>query len=350
MNADDSSTKPKNCNDKQDHEYDREHDHDRNHPSDHSHDHHGDHHHRHSHHHHDHGHSHHHFDTNSANSAVFYAFSLNLVFCIVEAIGGYHASSQAIMADALHDFGDSLSLLALLGLRWLSKRTPGSAYSYGYRRLNILGATIVGLTLVTGSILILGSSLPKILNPKVVHGPLMLALSVLGIAVNGASFLRLKNQGGIGENLVRLHLLEDLWGWIIVAIGALAIYFFGWNWLDPLLSVFLAFFILWRSLQQIKELGRLMLLGAGQAFDRVTLAQKIKDVGGVMDVHHLHVWELDSGFHVITAHVVVKEEVDTVVVKNAIRASLLKIGKCEVTIEIEVEGEDCLDPLHPVEF
>lgn len=299
---------------------------------------------------HSHGHDHHHHHQDQTATALVYAFVLNLVFCVIEGFGGYYASSQAIMADALHDFGDSLSLLLLIGLKWMAVRPAGASYSFGYRRLNLIGATAVGATLIFGCIVILGQSLPKLLEPQPVNSSMMLGLAVLGILVNGSAFLRLRSHGGIGENLVSLHLLEDLWGWVIVFVGALAIYFYDWYWLDPLLSVFLAFFILWRSFQQMRSLGRLFLLGSSEEFSAAKVTQLMLKVEGVVDAHHVHVWELDAGFHVVTAHLVLREKVDAVAIKHQVRDQLLKVGRCEVTLEVEKEGEACLDPAHPSEF
>lgn len=302
---------------------------------------------RHGHHHEGPLHSHH--SAKESLTALLIAFFLNGGFCVIEAIGGYYASSQAIMADALHDFGDSLSLLLLITLKYLATKPASNTFSFGYRRLNILGAAAVGVSLVVGSLAILGSSLPKLLNPTPVNSPLMLILSIGGILVNGFAFYRLKsvNKSSLGENLVSLHLLEDLWGWVIVFFGALAIYFFAWYWLDPLLSIFLAFFILWRTFIHLQQIGRLLLLGSGNDFSVSKITDLLKNINGVIDFHHIHVWELDTGFHIITAHLVLKRDGDVVLVKQEVRHLLQTLGRCEVTLEIELEGEKCLDPIHP---
>ena len=303
----------------------------------------------------DHDHSSHacahvHHKSSQSDSALIVAFLLNAGFCVIEGVGGYIASSQAIMADALHDFGDSLSLLLLIGLRFLATKPPKDSFSFGYRRLNIIGAAVVGGSLVLGCLLILGHSLPKLLNPTEVNSSLMLVLSVGGIIVNGIAFYRLRGVDGLGENLVSLHLLEDLWGWVVVFLGALAIHFYSWYWLDPLLSVFLAFFILWRTFTHLQEVGRLFLLGSGEGFSMAKISELLNRVEGVSGFHHVHVWELDSGFHVITAHLVLKADVDDTSIKQQIRSKLLELGRCEVTLEIEREGEACLDPIHPTSF
>ncbi len=300
---------------------------------------------------HSHNHSHSHVDPSSSLSGLISAFVLNAGFCIIEAFGGYYSSSQAIMADALHDFGDSLSLLILIALKWLSVKPSTEKFSYGYRRLNIIGAAIVGVSLVVGSFVILANSFPKLMSPQPVNSPMMMGLAVLGILVNGLAVYRLKahshhDEKNIGEKLVSLHLLEDLWGWVIVLIGAIAIYSFSWYWIDPLLSIFLAFFILWRTYINLAEIGRILLLGANKDFSLERITGILKSVEGVMSCHHIHIWELDFGYHVVTGHIVLKSEASDVKVKEQIRKKIAEVGPSEVTLEIEREGEDCSDPEH----
>lgn len=297
---------------------------------------------------HSHGHSHH--DSSKNLSALIVAFLLNAGFCVIEGIGGYLASSQAIMADALHDFGDSLSLLLLICLKYLAMKPAKDSFSFGYRRLNIIGAAVVGISLVVGCFIILGHSFPKIFSPTAVNSELMLWLAVGGIAVNGFAFYKLRPVGGLGENLVTLHLLEDLWGWIIVFFGALAIHFYAWYWLDPLLSVFLAFFILWRTFIHLGQIGRLLLLGSSQEFSMDKISTLLNTVVGLSGFHHVHVWELDSGFHIITIHLVLKPDADAIAIKQEIRDKFSSLGPCEVTLEVEREGENCVDPSHPASF
>ena len=186
------------------------------------------------------------------------------------------------------------------------------------------------------------------MNPAPVNSQIMLGLGVLGILVNGFAFYRLRLfSKGTGENLISLHLLEDLWGWIIVFIGAIAIYFLSWYWLDPLLSIFLAVFILWRSFGQMTQIGRIFLLGASHNFSLDAVSEVFTKVKGVKSFHHVHVWELDTDFNVVSAHIVLHSDAEASVVKKQIRDLLLQLGHCEVTLEFESSDELCLDPAHP---
>ena len=172
---------------------------------------------------HSHSHSHaHHHDHHGDVKNIKVAFFLNFGFAIIEIIGGFLTNSVAILSDAVHDLGDSLSL----GLAWYfqkySRKKSDSTYTYGYRRFSLVGALANSLVLIVGSILILTEAIPRIFNPQQAHPQGMMMLAVLGIAVNGVAMLRLRRGKSLNEKVVSLHLMEDVLGWIAVLVGAIA--------------------------------------------------------------------------------------------------------------------------------
>ena len=187
-------------------------------------------------------HSHHHHNHSEGNIKV--AFLLNLSFAIIELIGGFWTNSVAILSDALHDFGDSLTL----GLSWyfakVARREKDETYTYGYKRFSILAAFINSIVLVTGSIFILFEAIPRLVHPETPNTSGMIILAIGGIIVNGAAAFRLSNGKNLNEKVVYTHLLEDILGWIAVLIGALVMHFFDSPIIDPLLSVLISVYIL----------------------------------------------------------------------------------------------------------
>ncbi len=165
---------------------------------------------------HNHDHHHHHHDTGNLKVAFF----LNLAFTLVEIVGGLYTNSLAILSDALHDLGDSLSL----GLSWyfqkLSKKGRTSSFSYGYKRFSLLGAVVNSIVLVVGSIIILSKAIPQLFNPSQANAEGMMYLAILGIVVNGAAVLKLRKGESLNEKVITLHLLEDVLGWVAVLIGS----------------------------------------------------------------------------------------------------------------------------------
>ncbi|MEG0499489.1 MAG: cation diffusion facilitator family transporter [Rikenellaceae bacterium] len=201
-------------------------------------------------------HNHHHHHHNTSGKTIATAFLLNLFFAIFELFGGLYTNSIAITSDALHDFGDSISL----GLAWyfekLAKRKRTKSYSYGYKRFSVLGAIINSLILLCGSIVVLYEAIPRLFNP--VHSDVkgMFIFAIVGIAVNGFAALRLKRGETLNERTVSLHLLEDVLGWVAILIGSIVMYFVDAPIIDPIMSVIITIFILYnvfRNLLSIKS-------------------------------------------------------------------------------------------------
>ena len=187
------------------------------------------------------GHHHHHHSHSSGNIKT--AFFLNFGFTILEIIGGILTNSIAILSDALHDLGDSISL----GIAWyldnFSKKDSTSRYSYGYRRFSLLGALINSLVLIGGSLFILSEAIPRILNPEEAHAPGMIAFAILGVIVNGAAVLKLKDDKSMNAKVVAWHLMEDVLGWVAVLIVGITLLFVNLPVLDPILSILITLYV-----------------------------------------------------------------------------------------------------------
>ena len=153
---------------------------------------------------------HHHHGSDNLKTAFF----LNLVFTIIEVIGGIYTNSIAILSDALHDAGDCVSLGASWYLQKKSKDEANPRFTYGYERLSVLGALLTGTVLLVGMIVILFRAIPRLADPEPVQATGMIALAILGIAVNGFAAWRASRGSSMNETVVSWHLLEDVLGWL----------------------------------------------------------------------------------------------------------------------------------------
>jgi len=192
---------------------------------------------------------------------IRFAFFANFFFTILEIVGGLLTNSVAILSDALHDLGDTVSL----GLAWyferVAKKKADQRFSFGYARFSLLGALVNSFVLLGGSVFILSKAIPRLLQPQEVHETGMLFLSVIGIAVNGVAVLRLKKGQSLNEKVVSWHLLEDVLGWIAVFVVSLLLLFFDLPILDPLLSIGITLFVLYNVVKNLKEVLRIFLKG-----------------------------------------------------------------------------------------
>lgn len=181
---------------------------------------------------HNHTHSH-----NNAEKNISIAFFLNAFFVIVELIGGFLTNSIAILTDALHDFGDCLSLATAWFLQKKSTQLRDRKYSYGYKRFSLLGSIFLSGVLTVSSIFVLVEAFKRISTPQDVSAQGMLGIAIFGVIINGAAAFRVKQGTSLNERAVYLHIMEDVLGWIGVLAVSIVMIFVYIPALDSLLSI-----------------------------------------------------------------------------------------------------------------
>lgn len=276
-----------------------------------------------------------------ASQNIVIAFVLNLVFAVIELIGGLMTNSVAILSDSLHDFGDCISLGVSWQLQRKSKQGRDPKFSYGYRRFSLLGSVFLSGVLAFSSIFILVEAGKRILEPQTVDAHGMLWLAILGIVVNGASALRLKKGHSLNERAVFIHIMEDVLGWVAVLIASSVMIFIDFPILDPILSILITIWVLTNVYKNLRATFRILLQGVPSDVDSIALTTKLEDIDGIDSIHDLHLWTQDGDSHVMTLHVVTDRQ-DTQAIKEQIRdiAETFKINHS--TIEIETLDRPCL--------
>lgn len=296
--------------------------------------------------HHHHHHHHHHMGSgdHSSRSNLALAFFVNLAFAIIEFIGGIWTGSVAIASEAIHDFGDSVSLGAALWLEILAEKKSNHKFSYGYRRLSLLSSVLTGVVLVLGSIYILYQAIPRLWSPVQPMTEGMVGLAFLGIMVNGYAAWRVNRGKTLNERMISWHLLEDLMGWVLLLIVSVIMHFVNAPILDPILSIVFTLFILSGVLGVVRKAFGLFMQATPDEIDLKILSGLIREIEEVDEVHDMHCWSLDGESHVITLHVVVHEDINLQQcdhLKQKIRERLGAHGKFHVTVEVEMKDTTC---------
>ncbi len=271
------------------------------------------------------------------------AFWLNLLFATVELVGGWYTQSLAVMSDALHDFGDAISLGLGYFLQIKSSEGPSENFSYGKRRLSLLSAFISGMVISGGAIYIGYVSLSSLLSDqeREPHGLGMMGLAVFGIAVNGFAAWKLSHGQTQNEKMMSWHLLEDVLGWIAVLVGSLLIWLFGWNWLDPALALGISVFVLINVFKALSSTITLFLQGNPDPNALRDFRTQVEELPEVYETHDVHFWSLDGVRHILSLHAVLHDLKTAEKVKELIRTKAQVLGDCHVTIEIESTAEHC---------
>jgi cobalt-zinc-cadmium efflux system protein len=294
-----------------------------------------------------HSHNHNHGSGGSdASTRIGWAFFLNVVFTIIEFIGGWLTNSTAIMADAVHDLGDSLSIGTAWGLNKLSHKEANNTFSYGYKRFSLLGALINCLVLTVGSVWILFEAIPRLASPEMPQAEGMLLLSIFGIAVNGFAAYKLSDGDSLNERVLNWHLLEDVLGWVAVFIVSIVLMFKPWPILDPLLSIGFTLFILFNVVRNLKETILLFLQATPDDKQVSEVRSVLTAKTEVKELHHFHIWSLDGEHSVMTVHLVLNAEITVAQMKNLknqLQKELKTFEFVHTTIELEFADEVCRD-------
>lgn len=271
---------------------------------------------------------------------VLFAASLNILFTIIELIGGLLTNSLALLADSLHDFGDSIALLVAWFAEKKAKKPATSKMTFGYRRLSLFSALFVAVVLITGSLFILSRAIPRLINPEHVNAEGMILIVIIGVTINGLGFLRLKKGMSQNEKILSWHLLEDILGWLVLLIGAIIIRFWDNHIIDPIMTIGFTVFILWGVSKNAKEIFNLLLEGVPGHIDIDKVKESVLSVKGVKKIHDMHVWSLEGETDILTAHIVVEDtylhEPDKI--RQSIKSKLEKHHIEHSTLELESEG------------
>ena len=275
---------------------------------------------------------------------LWWAFGLTAAFLVAEVVGGLLTNSLALLSDAAHMATDVIALAISLTAVRLSRRPPDAKRTFGYARLEAIGALINGgmLFLVAGYIL--WEAAGRFREPPAVASTGMLVIAALGLAVNLVSMRLLK--AGSGESLnvkgAYLEVWADMLGSLGVIVGALVIMATGWTLADPIIAVLIGLWVLPRTWTLVREAGQVLMQGAPHGLNVDTVRDLMLAHPGVVTVHDLHVWALGSKEPILTAHVVVADPAgDAETVRRSLNAALAeKFGIHHATLQVEAADAD----------
>jgi len=288
--------------------------------------------------------SHNHIHTTTSKNFKT-VFLLNIGFTIFEIIGGVLTNSIAIISDALHDLGDSISIALAWFLEKYSHKESDNKYTYGYGRFSLLGALINAMVLIIGSTFVLANAIPRIIEPQATNAEGMIIFAIVGVIVNGAAVFKLKNEESMNARVMMLHLLEDVLGWIAILAVAIALLFWQTYILDAILSIVITLYILFNVTINLKKTIALFLQATPEHIQLEMIDEKLKSIDKVISSHHTHVWSLDGANHILTTHLIVDKSTtrdEIVRIKSKCKQLFEDLKMTHFTIEIELEDEVCL--------
>jgi cobalt-zinc-cadmium efflux system protein len=283
----------------------------------------------------------------SSTIRLAWVLALTLAFTAVEVVGGLLAGSLALLADAGHMMTDNLALGLALAAARFARRPPDPARTYGYQRAEILAALVNGVALVVVCLFIAWEAWERLLSPPEVDTPLMAAVAAGGLVVNFVAARILHgSHHGLNVRAAYLHVLGDLLGSLAVLAAALLAAAFGWRWADPVAGALICVVIVFSSTRLVLDSLNVLMEGAPGNLDTEEIRRCLLGVGGVAEVHDLHVWSLGGGTPLLTAHLVVDHSRAPAEVLRDARGSLdARFGITHATLQVEPPDFNIIDGL-----
>ena len=263
------------------------------------------------------------------------AFLLNFSFAIIEFIFGLLFNSSAILADAIHDSGDALAIGLSTLFEKISTKKEDQKYTLGYKRYSLLGALLTSVILLIGSTLVIVENIPKLFAPEKVNYDGMLVLGIVAIVVNTAASRVVSHGHSHNESILSLHFLEDILGWVAVVVVSLILRFTDWYFLDPLLSLIIAGFILSKALPKFWENIQIFLDHVPSDVDLSQLYQEIAALENVRAITQLNVWTTDGLEKFAMLHICLENPNLLAETQVVLRQRLLAYGIAKVTIQTD---------------
>lgn len=269
--------------------------------------------------------------------------SLTGTFMVVEVIAGFLAGSLAVLADAGHMLTDVAALSLSAFALWVAGKPSTPENTYGYHRAEILAAVVNAVVLLLLATWILYEAYDRFGEPSQVLGLPMLLVGLVGLAVNLVSMKLLDGHADESLNLrsAYLEVVSDAISSLGVILGGAIILTTGWVLIDPLLSVGISFFIVWRTWALLSQAVHVLMEGVPAGLDAREVGRAMADVPGVKGIHDLHIWTITSGLDALSSHVVVPVGEDRAAVLQRLQQLLAERFRIEhVTLQIVEQGSD----------
>ena len=295
-----------------------------------------------------HGH-HHHVDPEAGDRRVFAAIAVNMGLTVAQIVGGIISGSLALIADALHNFSDAISLIIAFGARKIARRPRDADMTFGYGRVEVVAALINYTTLIVIGLYLLYEAAMRFADPQPVEGWLIVVIAGIALIVDAvtAALTYAMSKSSVNIRAAFLHNVADALGSVAVIVAGTLILLYDWRLIDPLVTVLIAGYILWQSFREIGPVIRILMLGSPPEIETDAVLDTVREIDGVTGIHHAHFWQMDEHRAALDAHVVIAEGRwnDADAVKDRIKAALSDRFDIEhTTLELECARHACYDP------
>ena len=296
---------------------------------------------------HGHGHGHHHHvDPDAGDARVALAVGVNLLLTVAQVIGGIFSGSLALIADALHNFSDAISLIIAFAARKIARRPSDASMTFGYGRVEIVAALVNYTTLIVIGVYLVYEAVMRFIEPQGVDGWIVVALAAVALVIDVATALLTYalSKESVNIRAAFLHNVADALGSVAVIVAGTLILLYDWRLVDPLVTLLIAGYILWQAWAEIGGVIRILMLGSPPDMRTDTVIERMEAVDGVAGIHHAHLWQMNEHDNALDAHLVIERgawgEAD--LIKARVKTMLAEdFGIAHSTLEMECSLHAC---------
>lgn len=257
-------------------------------------------------------HDHHHQKSSQVKgSRVLFSIILNLLLTVAQLIGGILSGSLALISDTLHNFSDVVSLSISYIANKLIRKEASYKRTFGYKRAEIMAAFINSATIVIVAVYLIYEAIHRFIEPQEIGSDIVIWMAVLGIVIDGFSMLLLKKDADKNMNMqsAYIHMLSDLGSSVAVLIGGLLMKFYEIWWIDGVLTLIIAFYLIYVGYDLLKKSFKVLMLFTPEEVKVEEITNKVNALPGIKSMHHIHIWQLNEDEVHLEAHLEFNEDV-----------------------------------------
>ncbi|WAJ31264.1 cation diffusion facilitator family transporter [Antarcticirhabdus aurantiaca] len=294
------------------------------------------------------GHRHDH-GAGAGDRRVLWAVVVNVLLTFAQIVGGVVSGSLSLIADAIHNFSDAASLIIAFGARRIARRPADETMTFGYVRAEIVAALINYTTLIVIGLYLVYEAVMRFFEPQEIAGWTVVVVAGIALVVDvvTAILTYALSKESMNIRAAFLHNVADALGSVGVIVAGSLILLFGWQWIDPVVTLMIAGYILWQAFSEIGGSIRMLMLGTPHGVDVTRLAERMRTIEGVESIHHVHVFAIDEETTAVEAHVVSSATTGpaAAAVRSGIRAlAREEFGIAHATLELEEPDDACSGP------
>lgn len=293
-----------------------------------------------------HDHHHHHLDPGAGDRRVAWAVAVNMALTVAQIIGGVISGSLALIADAIHNFSDAVSLIVALAARRIARRPTDERMTFGYARAEVVAALINYTTLFVIAFYLIAEAVMRLIDPPGVDGWIVVIVAVIALVIDVVTALLTYSMSKDSVNIraAFLHNVADAMGSVAVIFAGTLILIYDWRLVDPLVTLGIAGYIIWHASRDVAPVVRILMLGSPRTPDLQAVDDAIRTDPDVEDLHHAHLWQIDEHRTAYQAHLVIGEAAAFAPVTERVKGRLAReFGLYHVTLELETAQSGCAD-------